>query len=59
MFLGRVVGTVWATKKEESLQGLKFQIVKKVDEQFTERTFLPSSEIWEEALGDLFGDSDS
>jgi microcompartment protein CcmK/EutM len=33
MFLGRVVGTVWATKKEESLQGLKFQIVKKVDEQ--------------------------
>ena len=33
MFLGRVVGTVWATKKEESLQGLKFQIVKKVDDK--------------------------
>ena len=33
MFLGRVVGTVWATKKEEQLQGLKFQIVKKVDDQ--------------------------
>lgn len=33
MFLGRVVGTVWATMKEEQLQGLKFQIVKKVDDQ--------------------------
>ena len=31
MFLGRVVGTVWATKKDEKLEGLKFQIVKKVD----------------------------
>ena len=33
MFLGRVVGTVWATRKDEKLDGLKFQIVKKVDEQ--------------------------
>lgn len=31
MFLGRVIGTVWATRKDESLEGLKFQIVKKVD----------------------------
>ena len=33
MFLGRVVGTVWATRKDEKLNGLKFQIVRKVDEQ--------------------------
>ena len=33
MFLGRVVGTVWATRKDEKLDGLKFQIVKKVDAQ--------------------------
>jgi microcompartment protein CcmK/EutM len=31
MILGKVVGTVWATKKDESLVGLKFQIVKHVD----------------------------
>lgn len=31
MILGKVVGTVWATKKDESLSGLKFQIVKHVD----------------------------
>jgi microcompartment protein CcmK/EutM len=30
MILGKVVGTVWATKKDESLTGLKFQIVKHV-----------------------------
>lgn len=31
MFLGMVIGTVWATRKDESLEGLKFQIVKKID----------------------------
>lgn len=29
--MGRVVGTVWATRKDEKLDGLKLQIVKKVD----------------------------
>ncbi|MBA4313659.1 MAG: ethanolamine utilization protein EutN [Chlorobiaceae bacterium] len=28
MFLGKVVGTVWATRKDEELVGMKFQIVK-------------------------------
>lgn len=31
MILGKVVGTVWATRKDEELTGLKFQIVKHVD----------------------------
>jgi microcompartment protein CcmK/EutM len=30
MFLGKVIGTVWATRKDEELVGLKFQIVKHI-----------------------------
>lgn len=35
------------------------EYLNKVNERFAGRTFLPSSDVWEEALGDLFGDSDS
>jgi ethanolamine utilization protein EutN len=31
MFLGRVIGTVWATRKVESLEGLKLLVVREVD----------------------------
>lgn len=31
MFLGRVVGTVWATKKAESLEGLRLLIIQPFD----------------------------
>ena len=31
MILGKVVGTVWATRKDEELVGMKFQLVKHVD----------------------------
>ena len=30
MLLGRVVGTVWATRKDEQLNGMKLQIVRRV-----------------------------
>lgn len=30
MFIGRVIGTVWATRKDERLDGLKLQIVREV-----------------------------
>ena len=30
MLLGRVVGTVWATRKDEQLSGMKLQIVRRV-----------------------------
>jgi ethanolamine utilization protein EutN len=30
MFLGRVIGTVWSTKKDENLVGAKFLIVREV-----------------------------
>ena len=31
MVLGRVIGNVWATKKDEKLTGLKFLIVRNID----------------------------
>lgn len=37
MILGRVVGTVWATRKDESLVGLKFLIVKHLNLDYTEK----------------------
>ena len=30
MFLGKVVGTIWATRKDEELVGMKFQVVKHI-----------------------------
>jgi microcompartment protein CcmK/EutM len=41
MILGKVVGTVWATRKDENLTGMKFQIVKHVDLEYKVKdTFL-------------------
>ena len=37
MFLGRVIGTVWSTKKDENLVGAKFLIVKEIDLQLKEK----------------------
>jgi microcompartment protein CcmK/EutM len=31
MLLGQVIGTVWATRKDEQLVGMKFLIVREVD----------------------------
>lgn len=31
MFLGRVIGTVWATRKEGRLEGLKLLVVRELD----------------------------
>jgi len=31
LFLGRVIGTVWSTKKDENLVGAKFLIVRQLD----------------------------
>jgi len=31
LFLGRVIGTVWSTRKDENLVGAKFLIVRQVD----------------------------
>lgn len=31
MFFGRVIGTIWATRKDESLKSFKLQIVEPID----------------------------
>jgi len=37
VILARVIGTVWATRKDERLNGLKFQIVRPVDLNYKDR----------------------
>jgi len=37
MILGRVIGTVWATRKDPKLEGLKLLIVQKIDLEFNAR----------------------
>ncbi len=36
MFLGRVIGTVWATRKDENLVGAKFLIVRQINLDYSE-----------------------
>ncbi len=37
MFLGKVIGTVWSTKKDEQLVGAKFLIVRELDLKLKEK----------------------
>jgi microcompartment protein CcmK/EutM len=37
LFLGRVIGTVWSTKKDEQLVGSKFLIVQELDLDLEEK----------------------
>ncbi len=37
MFLGKVIGTVWATRKDENLVGAKFLIVRHLDLELNEK----------------------
>ena len=37
MILGKVIGTVWATRKDEQLRGLKLQMVRELDADGTEK----------------------
>jgi ethanolamine utilization protein EutN len=37
MFLGKVIGTVWSTKKDENLVGAKFLIVRELTLELKER----------------------
>ena len=38
MFLGKVIGTVWSTKKDDKLVGAKFLIVRKLDLDLKEKS---------------------
>jgi len=54
MFLGKVVGTVWATRKDENLVGMKFQIVKHVDLEYKVKdTFVVAVDTVQAGVGDI------
>ena len=38
MILGKVIGTVWATRKDEQLRGLTLQLVRELDPDGTEKS---------------------
>ncbi|MBB6624362.1 EutN/CcmL family microcompartment protein [Clostridium gasigenes] len=37
MVIGKVVGNIWSTRKDEKLNGIKFMVVKPLDENFNEK----------------------
>ena len=37
MLLGKVIGTVWATRKDPKLTGLKFLVIRHLDFDFSEK----------------------
>ena len=54
MFLGKVVGTVWATRKDEELVGMKFQIVKHVGvDNKPKDTFVVAVDTVQAGVGDV------
>ena len=54
MILGKVVGTVWATRKDEELVGMKFQIVKHVDVDYKVKdTFVVAVDTVQAGVGDV------
>lgn len=38
MILGRVIGTLWATRKDPKLEGMKLQIVRPVELDYSEKS---------------------
>lgn len=54
MFLGRVIGTVWATEKDPSLEGLKLLVVREVDLNFkAQQKFLIAVDTVQSGLGEI------
>jgi microcompartment protein CcmK/EutM len=54
MILGKVVGTVWATRKDEELVGLKFQIVKHLDLEYKLKdSFVVAVDTVQAGVGDV------
>ena len=37
MILGKVIGTVWATRKDEQLKGMKLQLVREISEDGSDK----------------------
>lgn len=54
MVLGKVVGTVWATRKDEELVGFKFQIVKHIGLDYKVKdTFVVAVDTVQAGIGDV------
>ena len=54
MILGKVVGTVWATRKDENLVGLKFMVVKHLDLDYKEKEqFIIATDTVQAGIGDI------
>ncbi len=54
MVLGKVVGTVWATRKDEELTGMKLQIVRHIDLQYRVKdTFVVAVDTVQAGVGDV------
>lgn len=54
MFLGKVVGTIWATRKDEELVGMKFQIVKHLGIDYSvKETFVVAVDTVQAGVGDV------
>jgi len=54
MILGKVVGTVWATRKDEELVGMKFQIVRHVGLDYTLKdAFVVAVDTVQAGVGDI------
>jgi len=54
LVLGKVIGTVWATRKDENLVGLKFLIVRQLDLDYSEKDqFMVAADSVQAGVGDV------
>jgi microcompartment protein CcmK/EutM len=54
MILGKVVGTVWATRKDEKLVGMKLQLVRHVDFDYKlKEAFVVAVDTVQAGVGDV------
>ncbi|HUI09397.1 MAG TPA: EutN/CcmL family microcompartment protein [Bacteroidota bacterium] len=54
MVLGKVIGTVWATRKDEELVGMKLQIVRHLDLEYRPKeSFVVAVDTVQAGVGDV------
>ncbi len=54
MILGKVIGTVWATKKDEALVGVSLQIVRHIDLDYAlKEAFVVAVDTVQAGVGDI------
>lgn len=54
MFLGRVIGTLWATRKEPRLEGLKLQVVRELAADLSPQArFVIAADVVQAGVGDI------